>query len=275
MVKSGLLVGAAIMALALGGHARAADMPLKAPIKAPAAVDPWSGLYIGGNAGYSWGNWDSTSTLGNNFPTGGGGTIATAFTNTASPDVKGWVAGGQVGYNALSGSWLYGVEVDAQATGQRADDAGGVSLSAVLGNFITNVTQTKANEWKMPWFATIRGRLGVTYADSWLFYATGGVAVASLEYSNTTATTATITTLAGAPVASASVNTSGSERVTRAGLAVGAGVEKAIDAHWRVKAEYLYLDFGAHSFLQGTAFDTNIRARDNIVRLGFNYRFLP
>jgi opacity protein-like surface antigen len=274
MLKSGLLVGAAIMALALSGHARAADMPLKAPVKAPIPVDPWSGLYIGGNAGYSWGNWDNTSTFGSNFPTGGG-TFATAFTNTASPDVKGWVAGGQVGYNVLSGSWLYGVEVDAQATGQRADDAGGASLAVVLGNFRTTITSTVANEWKMPWFATIRGRLGVTYADSWLFYATGGVAVASLEYNNTFTTTATITTLGGTPVASATVSSPQSDHATRAGLAVGAGVEKAIDAHWRVKAEYLYLDFGKRTFLEGTGLDTDIRLRDNIVRLGINYRFLP
>ena len=40
-----------------------------------------------------------------------------------------------------------------------------------------------------------------------------------------------------------------------------------------MKAEYLYLDFGTPTFLSGTGFDTNVRLRDNIVRLGINYQF--
>jgi outer membrane immunogenic protein len=56
---------------------------------------------------------------------------------------------------------------------------------------------------------------------------------------------------------------------------VGVGVEKAIDAHWRVKVEYLYMDFGSRTFLTGTGLDDRIRLHDNIARVGFNYRFLP
>jgi opacity protein-like surface antigen len=40
-----------------------------------------------------------------------------------------------------------------------------------------------------------------------------------------------------------------------------------------VKAEYLFLDFGSHTFLSGTGFDTNIRLIDNIVRVGVDYHF--
>jgi outer membrane immunogenic protein len=56
---------------------------------------------------------------------------------------------------------------------------------------------------------------------------------------------------------------------------VGAGIEKAADAHWRVKAEYPYMDFGSRTFIAGSGFDTNIRLRENIARVGFNYRFPP
>jgi hypothetical protein len=35
------------------------------------------------------------------------------------------------------------------------------------------------------------------------------------------------------------------------------------------------MDFGSRTFLNGTGFDANIRLRDNIARVGFNYRFLP
>jgi outer membrane immunogenic protein len=256
ITKAGLVLAA----LAAAGPAVAADMPVKAPV-APPVVDPWSGLYFGGNAGYSWGNWDNSNINGRDFIVNG------VLTGVASPDVKGWVAGGQVGINQLYGRWLYGVEVDAQATGQHADQSG--SFGAVIGDF--RVTTTEANRWEMPWFATLRGRVGATVADSWLLYVTGGVAVGHFDYNNTT--TVTIATLAGTPVASfAAFNEEGGNRV---GGVVGAGIEKAIDAHWRVKAEYLYMDFGSRTFLNGTNLVDDIRLRDNIVRVGFNYRLLP
>ena len=51
-MKSIMVAGLAQVALGVAGQAMAADMPVKAPV-APPVVDPWSGLYIGGNAGYS------------------------------------------------------------------------------------------------------------------------------------------------------------------------------------------------------------------------------
>jgi outer membrane immunogenic protein len=259
-MKNIIVAGLALAALAAAGPATAADMPIKAPV-APPVIDLWSGIYIGGNAGYSWGNWDN-NTIGG-FLVGGSGIT----TPVVSPDIKGWVAGGQIGINQSYGRWLFGVEVDGQATGQNADLSG--SFGVVIGNFRTTLSQ--GNHWDMPWFATLRGRVGATIWDSWLLYVTGGVAVGHFEFSQTT--TATIATLGGTPIASASVfNEDG---ITRAGGVVGVGIEKAIDAHWRVKAEYLYLDFGSPTFLSGTGLDDTIRLRDNITRVGFNYRFLP
>jgi outer membrane immunogenic protein len=258
-MKNIIVGGLALAALGVAGPAVAADLPVKAPV-APPVVDLWSGLYIGGNAGYSWGNWDNNSLGG--FLVDGG-----AVTTVVSPDVKGWVAGGQVGINQLYGRWLFGVEVDGEATGQHADLNG--SFSAVIGNFRTTISQ--GTHWEMPWFATLRGRVGATFWDSWLLYVTGGVAVAHFDYSQTT--TATISTLAGVPIATASVFNE--EGANRAGGVVGVGIEKAIDAHWRLKAEYLYLDFGSRTFLAGTGLADTIRLRDNIARVGFNYRFLP
>ncbi|MFX8871914.1 hypothetical protein ABTM94_19545, partial [Acinetobacter baumannii] len=47
-----------LIAVATGYQARAADMPVIRPVKAPmvAAIYDWSGLYVGGHAGYGGGS---------------------------------------------------------------------------------------------------------------------------------------------------------------------------------------------------------------------------
>jgi hypothetical protein len=53
-----VLIGIATVTSLLATGALAADLPAKVYTKAPVYVDPgynWSGFYIGGNAGYSWG----------------------------------------------------------------------------------------------------------------------------------------------------------------------------------------------------------------------------
>jgi outer membrane immunogenic protein len=255
-MKNIMRAGIMLVALAATGPAVAADMPVKAPI-APPVVDPWSGFYVGVNAGYSWGNWDNSSV--GNFIVGG------VVQTNADPNVKGWLGGGQIGWNKLYGKWLLGVEADFQGTGQSADLDG----SSVIAIGATTITLTALNHWKMPWFGTLRGRLGAVVADNWLLYATGGLAIGRADYSHTS--TATVTTRG----VSATASVLAEEGSTRVGAVVGAGIEKALDAHWRVKVEYLYMDFGSHTFLSGTGFDDKIRIRDNIARVGLNYRFSP
>jgi outer membrane immunogenic protein len=116
-----------------------------------------------------------------------------------------------------------------------------------------------------------------------LFYATGGLAVAGINASYLDGTVGSI----------ASSNT------TRLGAVVGGGIEAAVDRHWTVKVEYLYMDLGRINALAagtstattvlrnntdfftavattqtlGSAFSTHLT--DNIVRVGFNYKFDP
>lgn len=64
----GFLIGISAAASLLGTGAFAADLPTKAPpvyTKVP-VYDPiydWTGFYVGGNIGYSWGNSNSTLSL--------------------------------------------------------------------------------------------------------------------------------------------------------------------------------------------------------------------
>jgi len=233
-----------VLTLAAITPAQAADMPVKAmPKKAPVIVDPgWTGFYVGGNAGYSWGDWDATGLI---FGPGGGHKY----------NVDGFIGGVQAGYNwQFDPKWLLGVEGDYQWSGEKDDFS--FVFPILIGD--TRSGFTIANNMKFPWFATGRARLGYIPDPNWLVYATGGVAIGRIE-------TSAVATLGAA---SASV----SDATTKTGWTAGAGVEAKLGtgSHWSAKLEYLYIDLGTANFYSNTA---SIRVRDHIARLGINYRF--
>ena len=114
-----LLASAAVIGFV--SIAPAADMPTKAPVyKAPVAapVSNWTGFYVGLNAGYAWGNSDPTLI----DPT----TEAPFFHNATTPATpglspRGFIGGGQVGYNWQTGQWVFGGEVDFSGLNAKAD----------------------------------------------------------------------------------------------------------------------------------------------------------
>jgi outer membrane immunogenic protein len=268
------LIGVVLIAALGTAPAVAADMAFKAAA-VPVPVWTWTGFYVGGNVGYSWGPWSSTNTAGNtNFPTG------TGFTNTASPQVDGWLGGLQAGYNWQTGQWVFGLEGDIQITSQSASDPGSASTVVAISPCPpvalacpgTDTTTTSVtNNWKMPWFSTLRGRVGVTADPTLLLYATGGLAIAGTQYANSNSVTTVITV--PAPGTTSTSVSSWSQATTRVGFAVGGGVEKMLSPNWSVKGEYLFLGLGSYTFLSGTGADTNVKMLDNIVRLGLNYKF--
>jgi outer membrane immunogenic protein len=269
-------VTAAAVSLAGLGSAQATDMAVKAiPKKAPVeAVWAWTGFYVGGNAGYSWSKWGSSG-----------------LTSASNPSVNGALGGVQAGYNwQLNAAWLVGLEGDIQVTGERAredgvgaistDVAGGSPPFVDPGTFHTIATHASSNQWKFPWFGTFRGRVGVLADPTTLIYGTGGLAVGEFKFSSQpTVAGQTYRGVVGTttnPLAETTAFTAGvalSDSTTRAGWAIGAGVEKKFTRNWSAKLEYLYLDFGTHTFLSGTGSATQIRLHDNIVRLGLNYQF--
>lgn len=278
-------MGIAAVAL-LGTGALAADLPVKTYTKAPVYVEPvynWTGFYVGGNAGYSWGRagTDGTETgtqsvsefvafsgvLVPGFP------VVTPLATTpltGRANVNGFVGGGQAGYNwQFNKTWLFGLEADIQGS----DERGSADVCAVAGCAIGTGLFT-AN-YKLDWFGTARGRIGFLPTDRVLLYATGGLA-----YGEVSATAPLIPLSWGS---------------TRAGWTVGAGAEAAIDQNWSIKLEYLYMDLGNVGGGSTTAtnvvtqlgvpvrFNTvttttltsafNTRFTDNILRVGVNYRF--
>jgi outer membrane immunogenic protein len=258
----------------------------KAPVyKAPPApVLSWTGFYLGANGGYGWGDWDSNS-LAAIFPDG--------VTTSASPNVSGWFGGITAGYNwQASQQWVVGIEGDFDWSGEKASDSASSTTSAIspIGTGLcdlhapctTTTTTTSANEWRKDWFATLRARAGFLVEPTWLVYGTGGIAFAGAKFSNSSTTTTTLTDsvgdivnpanpfLIGSPVTTSAAL---SQTQTVVGFAVGGGVEKLLTQNWSLKAEYLFMDFGTHTFLAGSGIDTSIRLIENDVRLGVDYHF--
>jgi outer membrane immunogenic protein len=245
----------------------AADMPLKAPPPAVAPAPLWTGFYLGVNVGYSWGNSSTTYT--------GTGTGFVPFTTSQSMD--GVLGGGQIGYNwQFNQNWVFGLEADIQGTGQNgtASFPSITTVSPPVLALSTTTVSTGNLKQSLPWFGTLRARLGITPAPTWLVYATGGLAYGEID------NTASFTTTVSTPGGTASAVASSSANVTRAGWTIGGGVEGVITGGWTAKVEYLYMDFGRfkNAFIGPpvgayTTLGASSRVTDNIVRVGLNYHF--
>ena len=266
-VKTLVLTAVALNVLAL--PAMAADMPVKAPVYkaiAPESAWNWTGFYAGVNGGYSWGRTDATLLAG------------TANATLVRQDANGWLGGGQVGYNRqIDRKWVVGVEADIQGTGERGSNNVNVftgRLTNPANNTSIVTTLDSANSWKLPWFATFRGRAGVLVTPEWLIYGTGGLAVGEVRYA--TQLTATLTPFAGAVQSGPALSAVGplfAESKTRVGWTLGVGTERKFGKNWSAKLEYLYVDLGSSGYLFNTVSQTDVGFRDHILRAGINYAF--
>src|SRR5262249_22323136 len=66
-----------------------------------------------------------------------------------------------------------------------------------------------------------------------------------------------------------------SDSDTDVGYAIGGGIEKMFSRNWSAKAEYIFIDFGSHTFQVTPTTFTRVCVHANIVRLGINYHFNP
>ena len=89
-------------AFAFSAAALAADIPARMPVKAPppvvVAVYNWTGLYIGIQGGYAWGDTEHEQS---GIPA-----------STGDFRIKGGLVGGTVGYNYQVNSIVFGIEAD-------------------------------------------------------------------------------------------------------------------------------------------------------------------
>src|SRR5262249_40422054 len=122
------------------------------------------------------------------------------------------------------------------------------------------------------WYGAGTGRIGVV-ADTLLLYVKGGIGAAALQ-SNVVDTCAT------APCAANLLNANFSQ--TRTFGVIGGGFEKALNANWSVKAEYLYLAVSTRYQVCGVGGGSvtglnfcGLHSVDGVhtAKVGLNYRF--
>ncbi|XIA62729.1 outer membrane protein [Bradyrhizobium sp. TZ2] len=165
----------------------------------------------------------------------------------------------QAGYNWQAANWVFGLEADIQATSQSDDKT--CVFSCLPGAQV-------AYDASLPWFGTVRGRLGYSVGST-LFYGTGGFAYGNVK------TKLNTQSIVG-PVTQSFSN-------TNTGWTAGAGIERPfflgiLGPNWTSKTEYLYVDLGStsDSFILGAVPATSTRSvTTHIFRTGLNYHFNP
>ena len=224
-MKRVLLSMTAIALVAVATQAaNAADMPARKALPPQAVKAPpppifnWSGFYVGAHAGYGWGD--------SNFDAAAPGT---------SFDANGWLFGALAGVNYQVGQTVFGVETDINWSDFGGSGACGLATC----------------ETEVPWFGTVRGRLGYA-ADRFMPYITGGLAYGKVE---------------------ANVPGFGGDSETRLGWTAGVGAEYAFAPNMSWKTEYLYVDLGGFDCTACGAPVPNVDFTSHIVRTGVNVRF--
>jgi outer membrane immunogenic protein len=244
-MKTILSVLAAFLGVTTATHA--ADMPAKAP--AAPAVYNWSGCYLGGEGGGSWGRSEQIAGAG----------PATGATITGGFDLNGALAGFTFGCNLQYNNVVFGLEDDVFWT-----DMHGSASDRPPFNVATT-SQTKVD-----WVNTVRPRIGYAF-DRFMVYGTAGVALARTQVQ------------VANPVFGALV-----DHQNRSGWVAGAGAEWAawtgpfVDVI--LKVEYLHSDYngdlGSQPYFNpsvvlanGTIVTREARLSSDMVRAGVNLKF--
>jgi outer membrane immunogenic protein len=257
LMRPGIAV-AALVALAAGSPAIAADMAVPVYRGGPPPVGPynwiWTGCYIGGQIGGQWSSWIADVRFPPFFD----------YADQSFRDDGRFIYGGQVGcnYQPIGTPFVAGLEADVVGASRR--EFGGEVFRFAPPAATDHFDASGAIRAQ----GSLRVRLGVAL-DRMLLYAAGGV-----SWANISATHTVLRDGVGAVATSVSS--------TRSGWNVGIGAEYLFANNWTIGLEYRYADYGsfdyaipanagAFPFPAHTASVDHWRTHD--VRLRLNYLF--
>jgi outer membrane immunogenic protein len=203
----------------IGTSAFAADLNRPAYKAALPTLQDWSGIYVGLECGYGWGK-QSTDAIspGDQFsppftpvsfvPGATSGAVVFPqllpplfFPAVAVPSINqnGWLFGGFFGAQKQWGNWVLGIEGDidganikgsgmANASSVTADtpldflfNTAGPTIIASFCSACFTLNRNVTIDSKIDALASVRGKIGWSFAPDWLIYGTGGAAFAHVE----------------------------------------------------------------------------------------------
>jgi len=182
----------AVSVVAFTHMASAADLyqpAYKAPPPPPPPVADWSGVYVGLEGGYGWGNQRIDPAF---APFSRGGIVAAplvaapftpATPTVSSVNQSGWLFGGFAGAQKQWGNWVLGIEADFDGA-----DINGSSTSSSSQPFDGGrniLTRNVTIDSKIDELGSVRGKVGFAPWQNWLVYGTGGLAFAHVQESAT------------------------------------------------------------------------------------------
>jgi outer membrane immunogenic protein len=249
------LCAAAVLALtAFGGpEPLPSGKEMKEVAPAPAPECEWCGFYIGLHAGGQFGHSETNDVDKYYF----------LAHHHFGYDESGFVGGGQFGYNFQFGRIVLGPEFDLGY--MNLDGDGDEPQPAPRPGVGTGRTDSD-------FYTTLRGRFGVEvdWHGDWLLYVTGG----AIGVNYRTGFKAVEQNLCGIDASRTDFNWGGT---------VGGGIERRLNRHWSIKAEYLYFSLADQSF-SGKELNDNMETvldryrfegetMGHIIRGGLNFHF--
>lgn len=201
----------------------------------------WAGFSFGGHLGHI------SSPVGGNLAgyTGyAAGSFEAAGFRRFDLSPKGLMGGVGIGYNFQAGRIVAGIEADASLLGSNSDGQSSAVHRASLAALSVTRTETVNLKSQATWLATLRARAGYAVLDRVLVYGTGGLAFSQLRTSAAQVAVINTVPLSGGATTTTQVNSATSDSSTRAGWALGAGLEVAISRSITLRGEYLHYQFG-------------------------------
>jgi outer membrane immunogenic protein len=231
-----ILLGTTMLAgLLIAGGAQAADMPLKAPPRAAPIYSDWTGFYLFGFGGYSWGKISPNDIDLDPFH---------------NPKPKGGVFGFGGGYLWQYGAWVGGVEVDYGFSDEK-DHQRFTGCNEVLVRQVDCRVSIGLNS-KIDALGSARLRAGYLFTPNLLAYGTAGAGWGRARLSVDVCGTGCIDIL--------------DSRTNLFGWVAGGGLEYKLWEHVRIRGEYLHYDFGSTSFAFQPIITINNKVTDDVAR---------